>query len=198
MIDPITAYILLEQMLPECDKGLIGSGYTGIGDDNAQDYIALCKRLGDPMRQISCLQTLKLIVGQNPDYLKPIDREINNITGNYEGSGEAPMQEIIGAETVAIIGIGALLGATLNVMRHYVKKELRKCVKTKGVERKRCILMVRTEGLKKQVAELAKASSKCQKTKNPEECKKKINTKRETLTLQIQQNMKEINNLKRY
>ena len=89
MIDPITAHILLENMLQECDdKNLIGSGYTGIGDDNAPDYISMCKRLGDPMRQISCLQTLKLIVGQNPEYLKPIDREINDITGNYEGSGE--------------------------------------------------------------------------------------------------------------
>jgi hypothetical protein len=85
MIDPLTAYILLK----ECDEdGLIGSGYTGVGDDNAPDYISMCKRLEDPMRQISCLKTLKLIVGQNPEYLKPIDREINDITGNYEGSGE--------------------------------------------------------------------------------------------------------------
>ena len=88
MIDPLTAYILLEDMLHECDRGLIGSGYTGIGDDDAPDYIAMCKSLGDPMRQVSCLQTLKLIVGQNPEYLHPIDREINAITGNYEGSGE--------------------------------------------------------------------------------------------------------------
>lgn len=87
MIDPITAYILVKEILKECD-GLIGSGYTGTGDDNAPDYIAMCKRLDDPMRQLSCLQALKLIVGQNPEYLHPIDREINAITGNYEGSGE--------------------------------------------------------------------------------------------------------------
>jgi len=89
-LDPLTAHILLEDMLPECDDkpGLIGSGYTGIGDDNAPDYIAQCKSLADPMRKLTCLQALKLVIGQNPEYLKPIDREINNITGNYEGSGE--------------------------------------------------------------------------------------------------------------
>jgi hypothetical protein len=87
MIDPLTGYILLKDILRECG-GLIGSGYTGIGDDDAPDYISLCKKLGDPMRQVSCLQTLKLIIGKNPEYLAPIDREINNITGNYEGSGE--------------------------------------------------------------------------------------------------------------
>ena len=87
MIDPITAYILLEDSLREYG-GIVGSGYTGIGDDKAPDYIALCKRHNDPIRKISCLKALKLIVGQNPEYLRPIDREINAITGNYEGSGE--------------------------------------------------------------------------------------------------------------
>lgn len=87
MIDPITAYILLEDMMNECG-GLIGSGYTGIGDDEAPDYVSMCKRLRDPMRVISCLQAVKLIVGPNPEYLRPLDREINAITGNYEGSGE--------------------------------------------------------------------------------------------------------------
>jgi len=89
MIDPLTGYILLKDLLRECEgEDIIGSGYTGIGDDNAPDYIAQCKSLKYPMRQISCLQALKLIIGQNADYIRPIDREINAITGNYEGSGE--------------------------------------------------------------------------------------------------------------
>ena len=197
MIDPLTGYILLKDILRECEGGgLIGSGYTGIGDDNAPDYIAQCKTLKDSMRQISCLQSLKLIIGQNPDYLRPIDREINNITGNYEGSGEAPMQEFVGAETIAIIAVGTLIAATVNVMRHFVKRELRKCMKTKGLERKRCILFVRIEGLKKQIGALNKAAAKCAKTKNPQECKQKIMLKIKSLNEQIKTNTAQLQQLK--
>jgi len=201
MIDSLTAYILLEDMIRECDgeENLIGSGYTGIGDDNAPDYITLCKRLDDPMKQIACLQALKLVVGPNPDYQHPIDREINNITGNYEGSGEAPQMQEEGLENMALVVSAAVFtAAAVNIARNYMKRELRKCIKTKGVERKRCILVVRIEGLKKQVGVLKTSLSKCVKARDPQKCKAKVEAKIQKLMQQIKQNSDKLEQLKGY
>jgi len=51
------------------------------------DEIGICKQEGSLIRKINCLLMIRDQHG-NPFYQYPIDREIDALTNNYEGSGE--------------------------------------------------------------------------------------------------------------
>ena len=73
----ITLKTIYEKFLNEC-----------MGDETlVPDEIGVCKQESSLMGKINCLLMIRDKHG-NPFYQKPIDREIDDLTGNYEPSGE--------------------------------------------------------------------------------------------------------------
>lgn len=56
--------------------------------EEEKDLVAHCMSYDCKMKQLACLQLLKKLNGDNTQYQNIIDRFQNDITGNYEPSGE--------------------------------------------------------------------------------------------------------------
>jgi hypothetical protein len=56
--------------------------------DDEKDMIDYCMDYDCPKKKLVCLQLLKKLNGDNPQYQNIINRFENDITGNYEPSGE--------------------------------------------------------------------------------------------------------------
>ena len=79
------------------------------------------------------------------------------------------------ATVAAILGASALiLGPHFARLRKQKKVAKGKCAKFSGVENKKCLLRVEQEIVKKQLAAMKKAQSKCSQHKNPAKCKQRL------------------------
>lgn len=64
------------RVIQECDN------------DNPPNLIDHCLNIECPKKRMICLNLIRKLNGDNPEYLARIDRYIDDITGNYENSGE--------------------------------------------------------------------------------------------------------------
>jgi hypothetical protein len=68
-------------------------------EDVYPNLVDECLNYEDPQEKITCLNVLKQLNGGNPQYTTIIDRYIDDITGNYNPSGEiaeAYINELLG------------------------------------------------------------------------------------------------------
>jgi len=68
--------------------GLLVVQECDVDNDNAPNLIDHCLSIECPKKRMICLNLIRKLNGDNPEYLARIDRFIDDITGNYENSGE--------------------------------------------------------------------------------------------------------------
>lgn len=59
-----------------------------VDTDSPPNLIDFCLNLSCPEKTLTCLQLIKKLNGDNPQYQNVIDRYIDDLSGNYEPSGE--------------------------------------------------------------------------------------------------------------
>lgn len=68
------------------DIGL--KGIQECDNDERPNLIDHCLGIECPHKRMICLNLIKKLNGDNPQYQNIVDRYIDDITGNYENSGE--------------------------------------------------------------------------------------------------------------
>jgi hypothetical protein len=116
----------------------------------------------------------KYLSGKKTEYTDLLtgDRH-SNITAKLTDSGEHALQNIAAAALAALI-----LTFGYKLFKRYVTEKGRVCGKLSGNDKAKCEAKVTVEGLNQAVAKMNMLkNSKCPKSKNPSECKQKIDTK---------------------
>ena len=88
---------------------------------------------------------------------------------NYETGIQAGIKGTLLAAAVAAIALKAY--------KEYLSKAARACKGKKGVDKKNCMSKFKKEAQKTKIANLQKGLTMCPKTKNPQTCKNKLQTK---------------------
>ena len=106
---------------------------------------------------------------------------------NYLEELQHPLDESPAA--IGLIYVGMVVTLFLAVVskiaiaaaKRYLTEAGRKCARYKGETKQKCIAKVKKESYKKQIEVFQKYKSQCSKTKNPDDCKKKMDKKIESL-----------------
>lgn len=106
----------------------------------------------------------------NPDNAPRYSSWIQNQIDTAQKSGQV--------EGIAIsVLIAAILTASYVVYKKYLSKAARVCKDYKGMKRKECIVKFEKEAIKAKISSLMKGLSLCNKSKDPVNCKSKLQQK---------------------
>ena len=176
------------------------------GDDRP-NWIRQCTTmLEHPKMKINCLRRLRDQAAMNPYYQHRIDRYIDEITDTYEptdypgtipgnefketGVGEdTPLQEASKKQIAfAVLSTANIIMLSVAAYRDFFSKVARQCSSKKfdlSYKKEICMTKARILAFKYQIRQLTSDLKKCNKTKNPANCRTKINERIKKLKRKI-------------